>query len=432
MRPAAIIRHPLPYFRDASHYLRQLDGMQHRVWLDSGQQAPERGRWDILSAAPVESWPNPNADTLDTALSALSTNGEDLPFTGGLIGHFDYESRHPHFKLPRTLEATSHWHLYLWAILVDHAEQRALLVCQPTLPTHSVEDLKQRLCTTPLNSTGYRSSAFRAEMPKSTYEEALERIRQYILEGDCYQVNFAQRFRAHFEGDPLQAYCTVRKTLSGAYSAYFEQPCGTLLSFSPEQFIGVNGRKAQSRPIKGTSPRGQSPQDDQELAQALLNSEKNRAENLMIVDLLRNDFNRHCKPFSVAVPELFTLESYANVHHLVSTITGELPAECASATLVLDSFPGGSITGAPKRRAMEIIDELEPEPRRIYCGSIGYFSANARCDSNIAIRTMLLENEDLYCWGGGGIVADSDTEDEWRESRAKVDMLMRALEQGGE
>ncbi len=183
----------------------------------------------------------------------------------------------------------------------------------------------------------------------------------------------------------------------------------------------------ETRPIKGTIARGRDSDEDRALARQLLDSEKDRAENLMIVDLLRNDLSRNCGPGSVRVPELFKLESYANVHHLVSTVTGRLAPGRTPLDLLRDAFPGGSITGAPKRRAMEIIDELESRPREIYCGSIGYISACGAMDTSIAIRTLLARDDRLYCWGGGGIVADSDPEQEYAEALQKVNVLMRAL-----
>ena len=186
--------------------------------------------------------------------------------------------------------------------------------------------------------------------------------------------------------------------------------------------------EAETKPIKGTVPRGRSELEDQESAAALINSPKDRAENLMIVDLLRNDLSKNCRPGSVKVPHLFAVESFANVHHLVSTVTGELSQNSSPIDLLRDCFPGGSITGAPKRRAMEIIEQLEPVRRSVYCGSIGYVSANNRMDTNIAIRTVVASGSDLHCWGGGGIVADSEAESEFEESMAKIQLLLETLQ----
>jgi para-aminobenzoate synthetase component 1 len=201
---------------------------------------------------------------------------------------------------------------------------------------------------------------------------------------------------------------------------------GAVLSLSPERFIQVRGSEVETKPIKGTIKRGITPEEDAANAQWLQNSQKNRAENVMIVDLLRNDLSKHCA--NVRVPKLCELQTFANVHHLVSTVTGELKANASAIDVLRDAFPGGSITGAPKIRAMEIIEELEPTRRSLYCGSLGYISADGQMDTSIAIRTLVCDGNKIHCWGGGGIIADSETDQEYRESIAKVKVLMDTLE----
>ena len=205
-----------------------------------------------------------------------------------------------------------------------------------------------------------------------------------------------------------------------------------MLSLSPERFIkadiGNNQITVETKPIKGTVLRGSTVEQDQNNAIKLLNSTKDRAENLMIVDLLRNDLGKNCEPGSIRVPELFSLESFPNVHHLVSTVTGVLRSDRSVIDLLRDSFPGGSITGAPKKRAMEIIEQLEPVKRSLYCGSIGYISASNNMDTNIAIRTLIADGDSLHCWGGGGIVADSDADKEFEDSMNKIRLLLQTLE----
>jgi para-aminobenzoate synthetase component 1 len=206
-------------------------------------------------------------------------------------------------------------------------------------------------------------------------------------------------------------------------------PEGAILSLSPERFLLSDQQgQVETRPIKGTRPRGQSPEADKALADELYNATKDRAENLMIVDLLRNDLSRNCEPGSIDVPELFSIESYPNVHHLVSVIRGQLKPNTGPLQLLRDAFPGGSITGAPKIRAMEIIDELEPQRRSIYCGSIGYISCSGRMDTSITIRTLLCRDDSIYCWAGGGIVADSKIEEEYQETFNKVNNLIEGLQ----
>ncbi|HBS76988.1 MAG TPA: aminodeoxychorismate synthase component I, partial [Pseudomonas sp.] len=199
-------------------------------------------------------------------------------------------------------------------------------------------------------------------------------------------------------------------------------------SVSPERFLRVSDRTVETRPIKGTRPRNLDPESDLAQADALMASTKDRAENLMIVDLLRNDLGRSCEIGSVRVPELFCLETYPNVHHLVSSVTGRLDPNKDALDLLTGAFPGGSITGAPKIRAMEIIDELEPTRRSIYCGSLVYLDVRGEMDSSIAIRTLLFRKDGVYCWGGGGIVADSAWQAEYQETLDKVSVLLRTLE----
>ena len=261
------------------------------------------------------------------------------------------------------------------------------------------------------------------------YQHALQKIQHYIQAGDCYQVNYTQRFSAPCEGDPWAAYCALRDACPTPFSGFVSLPEDTaILSLSPERFVHVSQNQVETRPIKGTRPRGHNPAEDAANAAELLASTKDRAENLMIVDLLRNDLGRTCRTGSVSVPQLIALESYPNVHHLVSSVVGELAPGKDALDLIGDSFPGGSITGAPKIRAMQIIDELEPTRRSIYCGSLLYLDVRGEMDSSIAIRSLLVKDGRVNCWGGGGIVADSDWHDEYQESITKVKVLLDTLQ----
>jgi para-aminobenzoate synthetase component 1 len=268
---------------------------------------------------------------------------------------------------------------------------------------------------------------FESNLTKEEYCLRLSAIHCYLTAGDCYQVNMAQRFTAHYRGDFWDAYCRLRETNQAPFSAYFHLPEGTIASISPERFLSVKNGIVETKPIKGTRPRYADKQRDEESANSLLNAEKDRSENLMIVDLLRNDISKHCVPGSVNVPALFALESYEAVHHLVSTVTGKLANESTPLDLLASAFPGGSITGAPKIRSMEIIDELEPHRRNIYCGSIFYMGCRQDMDSSICIRTVLAENNKLHCWAGGGIVLDSQAPDEYQETLDKVSKIIPVL-----
>jgi para-aminobenzoate synthetase component 1 len=267
----------------------------------------------------------------------------------------------------------------------------------------------------------------RSNFARGDYELAVERVRDYILDGDVFQVNLSQQFELPVTAAPLDLYRSLRARHPAAFAALIEAPGIAILSASPERFLRVEGREVETCPIKGTRPRGTTPDLDRALAAELAASAKDRAENIMIVDLMRNDLYRNCLPGTVTVSELCALEAYPTVHHLVSTVRGTLGPGATAAALLRDAFPGGSITGAPKVRAMEIIRELEPARRGIYCGSIGYLSASGAADFSIAIRTATVRDGVASVPGGGGITADSDPAAEYDETVAKVRGVLAAL-----
>jgi para-aminobenzoate synthetase component 1 len=271
--------------------------------------------------------------------------------------------------------------------------------------------------------------ALRSSFTHRGYLDAVARVREYIVAGDIFQANLSQRFEAPLPDSPWAFYRRLRTRNAAPFAAYLDFPEATVLSASPERFLRVDAAGCvETRPIKGTRPRGHGPEHDAALGQALVESAKDRAENLMIVDLMRNDLSRVCAPGTVRVPELFALERYATVHHLVSTVVGELTPGADALTLLRAAFPGGSITGAPKVRAMEIIAELEPSQRGVYCGAVGYCSVTGELDTSIAIRTAVALDDHVYFSAGGGIVADSDPEQEYRETLDKARGVIGALE----
>ena len=271
-------------------------------------------------------------------------------------------------------------------------------------------------------------TAFQPDTEKSQYLKSLERIKQYLAAGDCYQVNLSQRFSATYTGSPLSAWVALQSAHPAPHSCYFDTGTSSVFGVSPERFLSIHGRQVVTEPIKGSRPRSTDAAEDQAIGQELLQNPKDRAENLMIVDLLRNDLGACCKPGTVKAEPLFELRRFSNVQHLVSTVRGELRDEVSPLQALLQAFPGGSITGAPKKRAMEIIDELEPVPRGAYCGSFFWMDNQGNLDSNILIRTLQTDGNQLFCHGGGGIVFDSDPEAEYEESCFKVEKLMGALE----
>jgi para-aminobenzoate synthetase component 1 len=268
----------------------------------------------------------------------------------------------------------------------------------------------------------------RSSFTHNGYLAAVARVREYIFAGDIFQANLSQRFDAPLHEPSWALYRRLRTHNAAPFAAYLDFPETVVLSASPERFLRVEaGGHVETRPIKGTRPRGVGPEHDAALGLALTESAKDRAENLMIVDLMRNDLSRVCAPGTVRAPELFALELYATVHHLVSTVVGDLAPGRDAADLLRAAFPGGSITGAPKVRAMEIIAELEPSERGVYCGAIGYWSVSGPLDSNIAIRTGVAIDGRMYFSAGGGIVADSDPEQEYRETLDKARGMIDAL-----
>jgi len=271
----------------------------------------------------------------------------------------------------------------------------------------------------------------RSSFTRTAYREAVSRVREYILAGDIFQANISQRLEAPLADTPWRLYRRLRTLNPAPFAAYLDFDGIIVASASPERFLKLDEtRRVETRPIKGTRPRGVGPEHDFALGVALTESTKDRAENLMIVDLLRNDLSRVCAPGTVRVPELFGLEHHATVHHLVSTVTGELAGDADLYDLLRATFPGGSITGAPKIRAMEIISEIEPSRRGVYCGAIGYLSSTGALDTSIAIRTYLALGNRVYFSVGGGIVADSDPDDEYRETLHKARALIATLAAG--
>lgn len=446
----------LPYHADGAIYFEQIRDLPWPVMLDSAGMADDIGRFDIITADPFITLETSGDKTdiqfrdkplenryedpfhlLQAQLARFPAKSADFPFTGGAIGYFAYDLGRVIESLPMQAEDAEQLPemavgIYDWALLIDHQAKSCTLVC------HDFDPYSEQLLSllvkrfenlTPLNSHFSVSGQLNTNMDESTYAEAFQKIQDYILEGDCYQVNLAKRFEIAAEGDPWAAYKLLRKHNAAPFSAFLDTPKACVLSSSPERLLSVRNGQIETKPIKGTRPRAlNNPAKDKENADELLTSLKDRAENLMIVDLLRNDLGKVCVPGSIKVPKAFALESFATVHHLVSTITGTLAAEQSPVSLLRACFPGGSITGAPKLRAMEIIEELEPQRRGVYCGSIAYIGFDGNMDSNITIRTLVYNHNRLRFWAGGGIVADSDCAAEHQEVLDKAAAMLHLVE----
>jgi para-aminobenzoate synthetase component 1 len=447
-------------------------GQPHLLFLDSASDPERLGRYSFLTAAPVAvirtKGPG-GVPALEQARQLLGPHRSAPvpglpPFQGGLAGYLSYDygavlerlpaPRHDDLNLPDAVLG-----LYDWVIAWDHRAGRAWIVStgMPASGAARLDMAARRLAwakrllagpgagaagrplaphrggapapSYPLAGTDHGVGiGLRSTFTRRGYLDAVARVRDYIIAGDIFQANLSQRLEAPLEEDPWHLYRRLREVNPAPFAAYLEFDGVYVASASPERFLQIDSRgHVESRPIKGTRPRGLSPEHDAALSRALWDSEKDRAENLMIVDLLRNDLSRCCRPGTVRVPELFALEGYRTVHHLVSTVVGELGPDRDAEDLLAAAFPGGSITGAPKVRAMEIIAELEPTRRGIYCGSIGYLSATGAMDTSIVIRTLVAAGGRVTFSVGGGIVADSDPESEYQETLQKARALITAL-----
>ncbi len=443
----------LPYFEDSAKLFATIANQPWAVFLDSGFPYSNQGRFDILASEPVCKIITQGLKTTvidrdqsmvlyDDPFDILKAKLQDkrpaiagLPFNGGAIGYFAYDLARRLEKLPDSADDAENIPdmaigIYEWAVIVDHQKQQSWLV----YPEHqeNLNWLVERfssLLTVPLHNTFQVLGDIDSNMTPAYYAHAFERIKHYLKEGDCYQVNLAQRFNAFCKGDLWSAYQVLRKINAAPFSSYINLPDVQVLSSSPERFLKVENSKVETKPIKGTRPRKPSPAEDHAIIKELTGSFKDRAENVMIVDLLRNDISKTCEQGTVKVPKLFDVETFATVHHLVSTVCGKLKKDKHPLDLLRSCFPGGSITGAPKIRAMEIIEELEPNRRGIYCGSVGYCGYDGNMDTNIAIRTLVHSNDSIRFWAGGGIVNDSDPDAEYQESFDKAAAMLDLLKQ---
>lgn len=447
----------LPYHRNAAELFALIADEPWSMFLDSGYPRIDMGRYDIIVSRPAitlatygdVTYIRDDADNNITStedpllllkqyLGEQDSNLSGLPFCGGAIGYLAYDLGRRLEDLPELAINDIDMPemavgIYDWALIIDHHVRRVWLTsfCR-FKKTESIWPELLELFSKPTTkeAKGFRvTSDVKSNMSREQYGLAFDKIKKYILEGDCYQVNLSQRFVADFEGDSWSAYLKLRDVNPAPFAAYLNFPFAAVLSSSPERFLRVTGNQVETKPIKGTKHRSVFAYEDKALAVCLLESEKDRAENLMIVDLLRNDISKSCEAGSVVVPKLFALETYATVHHLVSTISGILADDKDALDLLRGCFPGGSITGAPKLRSMEIIEELEPHRRSVYCGSVMYVGFDGNMDSNICIRTLIKYAAQLYFNAGGGIVWDSKVDSEYKECFDKAAAMLKLFKQ---
>ena len=448
------------------------------MWLDSGNSDHIDSRFDILVWQPLLTLTSRDNST-DICFPQLKNNinssddpllllkqlqlqlfktpnsvHEFLPFLGGALGYFSYDLGRRFEQLPNLAKQDIDLPdmavgLYDRAVIFDKNSTTFYLICPDDERTEieislvnsvNSENKAPKSIKTEVDTQSFHlTSRWQSNMDKAGYIEKFNQVQNYLLSGDCYQINLAQRFSAQYQGDEFEAYLALKSANKAPFSAFIRLDNTAILSVSPERFLQLSQGKVQSKPIKGTMPRSDDKVQDEKNAEILRHSSKDNAENLMIVDLLRNDISKSCQAGSVKVPKLFDIESFPAVHHLVSTVEGTLASDKHATDLLRGAFPGGSITGAPKIRAMEIIEELEPHRRSVYCGSIGYLSNCGSMDTSITIRTLICQpselssntavNDDktIHCWAGGGLVADSTAESEYQETFDKVNCILPVL-----
>ncbi len=456
MAPAIPLVLPLESFPEPLELLERFVHWPHPVLLEGAADQHDLGRYSYFSAAPVATlrgsagdWPMLSEHLRRFVRADAPMDPSLPPFQGGWVGWFGYELGAAFDRMPRAAfdpTALPDCALALcdWVIAWDHAQGEAWLVssgvdvsgdCSRQRAEARAAEVMAVLEAAPAMATDASGAptTVSADFTADGYRAAVAAVVEHVLSGEIFQANLAQRFTAPFSGSARGLYRRVRERTAASLAAYVDQGDVQLVSASPERFLSLDAATGavETRPIKGTRPRGGDAEQDADLAAELLASEKDRAENVMIVDLLRNDLARVCAPGTVEVPALCVLESHPTVHHLVSTVTGTLRPGRDALDLLAATFPGGSITGAPKLRAMAVIAELEPVTRGAYCGAIGWFGRDGSMQLSIAIRTITVARGVASLHAGGGIPALSEPEAEYQETLDKAAALIAALEGAG-
>jgi para-aminobenzoate synthetase component 1 len=442
----------------------------YSCFLDSGMDPQRLGRYSFIGIDPFlvmrsrgnnvtlirqgkqESETGNPFDILGKLLETyqLDSFSTPIPFPGGAVGYLSYDLCHFIERLPTTAIddlklPESYFGFYDTVIAFDNLENKTYIASTgfPELEESQrlkraklrLEETKRRLNSPPPQVPESDSESFKetteavlkSNFTPEGYMEAVNKVREYIAAGDVFQVNISQRFETDLTITPYELYQRLRQINPAPFASYLNFDEVTIVSASPERFLYVDGDWIETRPIKGTRPRGKNAVEDAILAQELIDSIKDRAENVMIVDLERNDLGRVCQYGTVKVTELAILETFPTVFHLTSTVVGKLRPDKNRIDLLKATFPGGSITGAPKVRTMEIIDELEPTRRSVYTGAIGYLGFGSNLDLNIVIRTFIIKGNKAYFQVGGGIIYDSNAEAEYQETMDKAKALIQAL-----
>ena len=439
--------------RGAAELYTYFAGTDDSVFLDSSL-VNKLGRYSVIGAVPYlklvkegnNFYINGEKETTCSFETYLKTylaehkdkNNTELPIISGAIGYFSYEYGRKLMEVDSVKEdlvsiPDAVLVFYDFYIIEDRHEQRTYLIANGITREAAklLDEMESRINGKPVYMQKESDTEYPIEVQpnfaKDEYKQAVDRMIRYIIEGDIYITNMTQQLTVKSDKVPLDVFYDLRENNPSPFGGYFDYGDFQIVCASPERFLKMQKGHVNTRPIKGTRKRGETPEEDMFMRTELENSEKDKSELLMIVDLERNDLNRVCRPGSVKVTELFSVEEYATVFHLVSDIEGDLEESKNVMDLLEAAFPGGSITGAPKYRAMEIIDELENNKRNLYTGSIGYLTLDGGCDFNIVIRTALYKNGKYFLGVGGGITAESDLEFEYEETLQKAKAVLLAM-----
>ena len=437
------------YYKNSVEIFDFLKDNDWSVFLCSNYESFKNERYDIISCCPIKKiLAYQNATIVESnglkkvyrgdpinvlkkiMTPSLSDAYSNLPFSGGAIGYFSYDLGNKYESVKPVGVDTDNipimaFGIYDWAIIIDHELKKSILIY--SVETKLIKKVIERFNKKNFMSQEKTKFSIKSQYTSNlTYEEYLERfnsIKSYIEKGDCYQINFAQRFSLDYDGDTWEIFKKILPEYKSPYSSYMNFPFVKILSYSPERFLKIKDSIVETKPIKGTRPTHSNNSKNLLSKNELIDSNKDRAENLMIVDLLRNDIGSISEFGSVNVENLFSIKTFETIHHMETEIQGKLRKNITEIDIIKSLFPGGSITGAPKYRAMQIIDKIENYNRELYTGCIGSIQSNGDMDFNICIRTMTINNQIAQYSVGGGIVWDSTSESEYLEAREKANIL---------
>lgn len=437
-------------YYDSFHVYKLFKDNKDSIFLDSSKEDSNLSKYSFIGVNPICKYVCKgknsyiNGELVDTkepfkVLDELVNKykidvDSDIPFIGGAIGYFSYDMGRNLENLPNTSKEDFYIpesiFIFYNNIIIFDLENKNTYISSLGLIENDIDEIEKALLNYneeyEVEITDNKSD-FISNFNKEEYIQAIKKMKDYIKRGHMYIANMTRRIYTNNNEESFNIYKRLRDINKAPFSAYMNFEGFQVISSSPERFLYIKDRKVFTRPIKGTRPRGRNKEEDEKNKLELMNSEKDKSELLMIVDLERNDLSKVCKPKTVKVSELYKIEEYATVFHLVSSIEGELEDNVSSVKCMSECFPGGSITGAPKIRAMEIIEEIEGLKRNLYTGSIGYFDLRGNCDFNIVIRTIIKKNNKAYIGIGGGITYESEEEAEWYETIDKAKALMRVL-----